>query len=247
MSKDQEESQEVQLDEYDFKQLDLCEVSSDEWFKFDFNSEMQSRKKMGPTKATIERDIKLWQKIINSLPQYNEESIRNEIRSMNFAIPDKSSTIQDILGAYSRLVEYNFRINELVSTVHSHNELFSKAYKAFKQVATTMFTGTAKDKEGNAEYFVHPFYIGTAKSGELLNYLESVQDSIDFAVTQICRQLKEKEFVAKINPKYHNEGTMQNFQNDMTDEKAKQVLSDTSEVHVRRRRRAIIDDTDDED
>lgn len=192
--------------------------------------EMVKGRKEGTTQETFMEDVQLWSDTLNSLPVYNEQKIREEIDAMDFDIPKDEYEFGILQEAYSRLVAYRYRIINLSTTINAHHDIFSKAYKSLKIEAAMLFSGTAKDKEANAETMVQPFLVGESKSDAFNKYILEVKEHIDFCSTTMARMLREKETSIKMNNGYNNEGMVNYLNkspiyNDNKEIEEKEVLS----------------------
>jgi hypothetical protein len=218
--------------DYHFEENILSDTPLDEWEKLDFVEIINSRIDTGITKSSFEREIKMWQSAIRSLPSYNEKVFRDEIDNMDLNIPTYEIELNELQGIYSRLVAYRTRICKMKSIINAHHEIFSKSYKTLKISAMALFTGTAKDKEASAEQVVQPFFMGTIASKNLLDYLIDVEETIEFTSISLHGLLKEKEVNARINSKHNMEGAYYNFEKNVDEVKSNW---DTSDIHTRKK------------
>jgi hypothetical protein len=103
-----------------------------------------------------------------------------------------------------------------MSVVFAHYEMISQAHKNLREMAIKLSTGTAKDKEANAAFTVHPFVIPMTNSKRLLTYLEQYLKNIEFAASQMDRILREHQALSRINQSFNNEGMSNLFAKDKT-------------------------------
>jgi hypothetical protein len=107
-------------------------------------------------------------------------------------------------------------LTEIISVVYAHYEMISQAHKNLREMAIRLSTGTAKDKEANAAFTVHPFVIPMTNSKRLLTYLEHYLKNIEFAASQMDRILREHQALSRINHSFNQEGMSNLFSKDKT-------------------------------
>jgi hypothetical protein len=106
-------------------------------------------------------------------------------------------------------------IAEMISVVNTQYQMFDRAYKSLKNIAINLSSGTAKDKEANAESVVNSFYVGAAVTRGLLDNLQTYKEVVEFGSMNLNRILKQREDQAAVNPTYDKEGTYLGFQKRM--------------------------------
>lgn len=180
-------------------------MNFDNYHLSDFSTILKNRKD-GVTETSFFEDVEIWQRTLYSLPNYNENSIKEEIDTMNLEIPLEEYDLEKMSKVYSRLVSYRIRIVEITFVLNSHVNIFEKAYKTLKSSAMVLYAGTVKDKEANAESMVQPLLLGFLKVKNLLDYVMEVRENIEFASMNMARLLREKESLSKINQGYNNIG-----------------------------------------
>jgi hypothetical protein len=198
-------------------------------------SDMVAKRKDGTTEETFMEDVLLFQTIINNLPEYSEENYKEELHEMDFTIPYESQyDFKELYMVYKRLTEYKFRIIEIWSVVNAHHDLYEQAYKTLKVSAISLYSsGTAKDKEANAETRVKSFHIGIVITETFLAYLKEIKEAVEFASTNLSRMLREKEALSKLNYSYYKEGLYHeyNTENESENTEKKQKI----EVQTRKK------------
>lgn len=177
-----------------------------DWNDPNFTKDIVSRLK-GITEEGFAAEVELWQRHIHSLPVYNELEIRKEIRGWNLDIPTKDDfNIESFAQAYALQVQYRNRLTEIISLVFAHYEILSQAHKCLKEMALKLSSGTAKDKDANAGFTVHPFVAPMTHAKRLNVYLESVLKNIDFSSSQMDRIIREHQALSRINQTVNNMG-----------------------------------------
>lgn len=142
------------------------------WKDPNFSKDLVSRLK-GVTEESFAKEVQIWQDAISLLPYYDEIEIRTEIRQWDISIPSKDSyEFESFSASYALQVQYRNRLTEIMSVVFAHYEMISQAHKNLREMAIKLSTGTAKDKDANAAFTVHPFVIPMTNSKRLLTYLE---------------------------------------------------------------------------
>ena len=186
------------------------------WQDPNFSKDLVSRLK-GVTEDSFAKEVQIWQDAISLLPHYDEIEIRNEVREWDISIPTKDDyEFESFSAAYALQVQYRNRLTEIMSVIFGHYEMISQAHKNLREMAIKLSTGTAKDKEANAAFTVHPFVIPMANSKRLLTYLEQYLKNIEFAASQMDRILREHQALSRINQSFNNEGMSNLFLKDKT-------------------------------
>jgi len=186
------------------------------WQDPNFSKDLVSRLK-GVTEESFSKEVQIWQDAISLLPHYDEIEIRNEVREWDISIPTKDDyEFESFSAAYALQVQYRNRLTEIMSVIFGHYEMISQAHKNLREMAIKLSTGTAKDKEANAAFTVHPFVIPMANSKRLLTYLEQYLKNIEFAASQMDRILREHQALSRINQSFNNEGMSNLFLKDKT-------------------------------
>jgi hypothetical protein len=186
------------------------------WQDPNFSKDLVSRLK-GVTEESFSKEVQIWQDAISLLPHYDEIEIRNEVRQWDISIPTKDDyEFESFSAAYALQVQYRNRLTEIMSVIFGHYEMISQAHKNLREMAIKLSTGTAKDKEANAAFTVHPFVIPMANSKRLLTYLEQYLKNIEFAASQMDRILREHQALSRINQSFNNEGMSNLFLKDKT-------------------------------
>lgn len=186
------------------------------WQDPNFSKDLVSRLK-GVTEESFSKEVQIWQNAISLLPHYDEIEIRNEVRQWDISIPTKDDyEFESFSAAYALQVQYRNRLTEIMSVIFGHYEMISQAHKNLREMAIKLSTGTAKDKEANAAFTVHPFVIPMANSKRLLTYLEQYLKNIEFAASQMDRILREHQALSRINQSFNNEGMSNLFLKDKT-------------------------------
>lgn len=176
------------------------------WQDPNFSKNMVSRLK-GISEESFTDEVQNWQDAISLLPMYDEIVIRNEVRQWDICIPSKDEfAFESFSASYALQVQYRNRLTEIISVVYAHYEMISQAHKNLREMAIRLSTGTAKDKEANATFTVHPFVIPMTNSKRLLTYLEQYQKNIEFAASQMDRILREHQALSRINQTFNSEG-----------------------------------------
>jgi hypothetical protein len=186
------------------------------WQDPNFSKDLVSRLK-GISEESFAKEVQNWQDAISLLPIYDELEIRNEVRKWDIAIPTKDDyDFESFSASYALQVQYRNRLTEIMSVVFAHYEMISQAHKNLREMAIKLSTGTAKDKEANAAFTVHPFVIPMTNSKRLLTYLEQYLKNIEFAASQMDRILREHQALSRINQSFNNEGMSNLFAKDKT-------------------------------
>jgi hypothetical protein len=186
------------------------------WQDPNFSKDLVSRLK-GISEESFAKEVQNWQDAISLLPIYDELEIRNEVRKWDIAIPTKDDyDFESFSASYALQVQYRNRLTEIISVVYAHYEMISQAHKNLREMAIRLSTGTAKDKEANAAFTVHPFVIPMTNSKRLLTYLEHYLKNIEFAASQMDRILREHQALSRINHSFNQEGMSNLFSKDKT-------------------------------
>ena len=186
------------------------------WQDPNFSKDLVSRLK-GVTEESFSKEVQIWQDAISLLPHYDEIEIRNEVRQWDISIPSKDDyEFESFSAAYAMQVQYRNRLTEIMSVIFAHYEMISQAHKNLREMAIKLSTGTAKDKDANAAFTVHPFVIPMTNSKRLLTYLEQYLKNIEFAASQMDRILREHQALSRINQSFNNEGMSNLFAKDKT-------------------------------
>ena len=186
------------------------------WKDPNFSKDIVSRLK-GVTEDSFTKEVQIWQDAIGLLPYYDEIEIRNEVRQWDISIPSKDSyEFESFSAAYALQVQYRNRLTEIMSVVFAHYEMISQAHKNLREMAIKLSTGTAKDKDANAAFTVHPFVIPMTNSKRLLTYLEQYLKNIEFAASQMDRILREHQALSRINQSFNAEGMSNLYSKDKT-------------------------------
>ena len=186
------------------------------WKDPNFSKDLVSRLK-GVTEDSFAKEVQIWQDAIGLLPYYDEIEIRKEVRQWDISIPSKDSyEFESFSASYALQVQYRNRLTEIMSVVFAHYEMISQAHKNLREMAIKLSTGTAKDKDANAAFTVHPFVIPMTNSKRLLTYLEQYLKNIEFAASQMDRILREHQALSRINQSFNNEGMSNLFAKDKT-------------------------------
>jgi len=186
------------------------------WKDPNFSKDLVSRLK-GVTEDSFTKEVQIWQDAIGLLPYYDEIEIRNEIRRWDISIPSKDSyEFESFSASYALQVQYRNRLTEIMSVVYAHYEMISQAHKNLREMAIKLSTGTAKDKDANAAFTVHPFVIPMTNSKRLLTYLEQYLKNIEFAASQMDRILREHQALSRINQSFNSEGMSNLYSKDKT-------------------------------
>ena len=176
------------------------------WKDPNFSKDLVSRLK-GVTEDSFAKEVQIWQDAIGLLPYYDEIEIRKEVRQWDISIPSKDSyEFESFSASYALQVQYRNRLTEIMSVVFAHYEMISQAHKNLREMAIKLSTGTAKDKDANAAFTVHPFVIPMTNSKRLLTYLEQYLKNIEFAASQMDRILREHQALSRINQSFNAEG-----------------------------------------
>jgi hypothetical protein len=186
------------------------------WKDPNFSKDLVSRLK-GVTEDSFAKEVQIWQDAISLLPFYDEIEIRKEIRQWDISIPSKDEyEFESFSAAYALQVQYRNRLTEIISVVYAHYEMISQAHKNLREMAIKLSTGTAKDKDANAAFTVHPFVIPMTNSKRLLTYLEQYLKNIEFAASQMDRILREHQALSRINQSFNSEGMSNLYSKDKT-------------------------------
>ena len=186
------------------------------WKDPNFSKDLVSRLK-GVTEESFAKEVQIWQDAISLLPYYDEIEIRKEIRQWDISIPNKDDyEFESFSAAYALQVQYRNRLTEIMSVVFAHYEMISQAHKNLREMAIKLSTGTAKDKDANAAFTVHPFVIPMTNSKRLLTYLEQYLKNIEFAASQMDRILREHQALSRINQSFNSEGMSNLYSKDKT-------------------------------
>lgn len=186
------------------------------WKDPNFSKDLVSRLK-GVTEESFAKEVQIWQDAISLLPYYDEIEIRKEIRHWDVSIPSKDDyAFESFSAAYALQVQYRNRLTEIMSVVFAHYEMISQAHKNLREMAIKLSTGTAKDKDANAAFTVHPFVIPMTNSKRLLTYLEQYLKNIEFAASQMDRILREHQALSRINQSFNSEGMSNLYSKDKT-------------------------------
>lgn len=186
------------------------------WQDPNFAKNLVSRLK-GVTEESFAKEVQIWQDAIGLLPFYDEIEIRNEVRQWDISIPSKDDyEFESFSAAYALQVQYRNRLTEIISVVYAHFEMISQAHKNLREMAIKLSTGTAKDKDANAAFTVHPFVIPMTNSKRLLTYLEQYLKNIEFAASQMDRILREHQALSRINQSFNTEGMSNLYAKDKT-------------------------------
>jgi hypothetical protein len=186
------------------------------WQDPNFSKNLVSRLK-GISEESFTDEVQNWQDAISLLPMYDEIAIRTEIRQWDISIPSKDEyAFESFSAAYALQVQYRNRLTEIISVVYAHFEMISQAHKNLREMAIRLSTGTAKDKEANAAFTVHPFVIPMTNSKRLLTYLEQCLKNIEFAASQMDRILREHQALSRINQSFNTEGMSNLYTKDKT-------------------------------
>jgi len=186
------------------------------WKDPNFSKDLVSRLK-GVTEESFTKEVQIWQDAIGLLPYYDEIEIRTEIRQWDISIPSKDTyEFESFSASYALQVQYRNRLTEIMSVVFAHYEMISQAHKNLREMAIKLSTGTAKDKDANAAFTVHPFVIPMTNSKRLLTYLEQYLKNIEFAASQMDRILREHQALSRINQSFNAEGMSNLYSKDKT-------------------------------
>lgn len=227
----QEEEEEFSVIVADFVWKPNPETIS--WSDPEFSKKITQRTK-GITEEKFGDAVESWANAINSLPDFNEITIRKEISYWDIGIPGKDDfNIESYAAAYALQVSYRTRITEIISVVFAHFEMISQAQKSLKEMALNLSNGTAKDKEAIAAFTVHPFSVPLSNAKRLLTYLEAVLKNIDFASSQMDRISREHQALSRINQTYNSIGMSSLYE----DHKPNIQKYNKSEIEIPSRRR----------
>ena len=186
------------------------------WKDPNFSKDLVSRLK-GVTEESFAKEVQIWQDAISLLPYYDEIEIRKEVRQWDISIPSKDDyEFESFSAAYALQVQYRNRLTEIMSVIFAHYEMISQAHKNLREMAIKLSTGTAKDKDANAAFTVHPFVIPMTNSKRLLTYLEQYLKNIEFAASQMDRILREHQALSRINQSFNAEGMSNLYSKDKT-------------------------------
>ena len=186
------------------------------WQDPNFSKDLVSRLR-GVTEESFAKEVQIWQDAISLLPFYDEIEIRKEVRQWDISIPSKDDyEFESFSAAYALQVQYRNRLTEIISVIYAHFEMISQAHKNLREMAIKLSTGTAKDKEANAAFTVHPFVIPMTNSKRLLTYLEQYLKNIEFAASQMDRILREHQALSRINQSFNSEGMSNLYSKDKT-------------------------------
>ena len=186
------------------------------WQDPNFTKDLVSRLK-GISEESFAKEVQNWQDAISLLPVYDELEIRNEVRKWDIAIPTKDDyDFESFSASYALQVQYRNRLTEIISVIYAHYEMISQAHKNLREMAIKLSTGTAKDKDANAAFTVHPFVIPMTNSKRLLTYLEQYLKNIEFAASQMDRILREHQALSRINQSFNSEGMSNLYSKDKT-------------------------------
>lgn len=186
------------------------------WTDPNFAKNLVGRLK-GVTEESFAKEVQIWQDAISLLPFYDEIEIRKEVRQWDISIPSKDDyEYESFSAAYALQVQYRNRLTEIISVVYAHFEMISQAHKNLREMAIKLSTGTAKDKDANAAFTVHPFVIPMTNSKRLLTYLEQYLKNIEFAASQMDRILREHQALSRINQSFNTEGMSNLYSKDKT-------------------------------
>jgi hypothetical protein len=186
------------------------------WKDPNFSKDLVSRLK-GVTEESFAKEVQIWQDAISLLPFYDEIEIRKEVRQWDISIPSKDDyEFESFSASYALQVQYRNRLTEIMSVIFAHYEMISQAHKNLREMAIKLSTGTAKDKEANAAFTVHPFVIPMTNSKRLLTYLEQYLKNIEFAASQMDRILREHQALSRINQSFNAEGMSNLYAKDKT-------------------------------
>ena len=192
----------------------VYDVAIDKWTTLDFYNIVKSRRKVGLTEATFDKAIQRWHNAIHRLPKYDEAKYLSDISSMDIDVPHNEHDFSKLEIRYSEYVSYLVRLNEMAKNVRYQYQTFDAAYKSLKSMAAKLSSGTVKDKEANAEFYVQEFLIGLVGTKNMLDVIEDNKKAVDFCSITLNRILKEREDerVHGINP-YTREGQSHKFEN----------------------------------
>lgn len=161
----------------------------------------------GVTRDGFRKQIKMWMKMIDSIPKYDENALRQEIGSWSFDIPGKDCfNFEDISIFYSQMISYRARLTEIIAVVNANHEFLLQANKAIKEMATRLSTGAKHDKDGTAYHVVNDFSASYTHCKIFFDYLQSVLKNIEFCAYQMDKLQKEHQVLARINNNLNNEG-----------------------------------------
>jgi hypothetical protein len=207
-----EEIKNIEEEEIDWETSIEFTTPMDEWSTLDFYSIIKNRKKKGVTLETFYGDLKGWTNWLNSLVVPNKKALEAEILSMNFDCPANEHDIIKLEIRYSQLVGHISRLNEMHDLIFSHVSVFDSAYKSLKNIAMGLSSGTAKDKESNAEFLVQPLFKGVVGAKLLLTRIVNAKDSCENSATNLNRILRSRDAEQKMSASsYAKEGQMHAF------------------------------------
>jgi len=193
------------------------------WSTIDFYTIIKDRKKTGITHENFDKDLKYWSNQLNRLSVQDYESITEELGNMDVTCPYDEHDARELEKKYSQLTGHMIRLNYLYNMIVSQVNLYECVYKAMKNIALSLSTGTAKDKESNAEFILQPYFRGILHAKKILLEIEGMKNSCEFSAMNLNRivHLREAEYKMSSNI-YNKEGQYFTFQdktqNDNIDE-----------------------------
>lgn len=164
----------------------------------------------GINKESFEEEILAWSTGFNMLPKYNKDVYLDEMSQMQMSFQSENDFSFETLSAlYSTQVSYRSRLTEMKNIVNSHYELYNQAYKSLDKQAFKLFSkagGSVDDRKADAAHVVAPFLRLSSKAKSLLDQIEEMISSVEFAAFQLSRLLREREALSRINPRIDTEG-----------------------------------------
>jgi len=181
----------------------------EETSRYDFVND--TRKRFGGVdRDTFESEVQAWSDGFKSLPHYDREAYRKEISEMEMEFQSGSNfSFESLAVLYSTQVAYHSRLTSMKNIVNAHHEIYNQAYKSLDKQAFRLFSkagGSVDDRRADAAHVVAPFLRLVAQAKELLDQIEEMISSIEFAAFQLSRLLREREALSKINSSYDREG-----------------------------------------
>lgn len=216
MSIDNEKWESGVTEDMEWEQDVVFNTPVDRWSTVDLHSIIKSRRKRGITEYSFDQDSKYYSDRLNRLVVYDSDAMSDELSRMDYSCPANEHDFSKLEIRYSQLVGHLVRLNEMYKIINAHVLEFDAAYKSLKTTALGLSSGTAKDKEANAEFMVQPLFAGLISAKKMIGQLDDAKKAIEFAAMNLNRILQGREPERMMSGNaYAREGQVHSYQNAM--------------------------------
>ncbi len=180
----------------------------DEWHQVRISNMVRSRV-TGVSKEMFFADVQLWETELEKLPSFSDAEIRKEVYNWNMEFDIANVyELSDLQEVYARMNSYRSRLTFLRDMVNQHYQTYTYIHKNMAVMAKGLFIAAkdVREKDANAENMVQPFAFPVPRLKRLLDFLDDIKNSLEFASMNVARVLKEKELALRISHTHHSEG-----------------------------------------